>query len=121
MKTAQWREDIEQLHHLRLFRNVDATNLEQLLTDFCACDLETSEVVLSPFNRNHFLYMVLRGRLEVFLGSLDNHPVSVIQPGECAGEISFIDSNFPSAYVVAKEPTLVLRLHRESLMGLFQK
>ncbi|MNM58883.1 putative diguanylate cyclase YdaM [compost metagenome] len=121
MKTAQWLEGIQQLHHLGLFKNVASASLEQLLKDFCACELESGEVVLSPFSRNHFLYMVLQGRLEVFLGSLDNHPVSVIQPGECAGEISFVDSNFPSAYVVASEPSLVLRLHRDSLMGLVQK
>ena len=44
--------------------------------------LETGEVLLTPFSRNNFLYMVLRGELKVYLGSLDNHPVSVVPPGE---------------------------------------
>ncbi|MCY1266491.1 putative diguanylate cyclase YdaM [compost metagenome] len=121
MKATRWQEDVQQLQHFRLFQNVAAASLEQLLTDFCACELETGEVVLTPFSRNNFLYMVLRGELKVYLGSLDNHPVSVVPPGECAGEISFIDNNFPSAYVVASQPTIVLRLHRESLLGLMQR
>lgn len=120
MKAAQWNEDIRQLQHLRLFQNVAAANLQQLLKDFRACELERGEILLSPFNRNHFLYMVLSGHLTVYLGSLDNQPVSTLHPGDCAGEISFIDSDHPSAYVVASEPTTVLRLHREALIGLFE-
>ncbi|MFR0691586.1 GGDEF domain-containing protein [Enterobacterales bacterium AE_CKDN230030158-1A_HGKHYDSX7] len=120
MKAAQWNEDIRQLQHLRLFQNVAAGHLEQLLKDFRACELERGEILLSPFNRNHFLYMVLSGHLTVYLGSLDNQPVSTLHPGDCAGEISFIDSDHPSAYVVASEPTTVLRLHREALIALFE-
>ncbi|WP_343577592.1 GGDEF domain-containing protein [Pseudomonas sp.] len=120
MKPAQWTEDIQQLQHLRLFQNVAAASLQQLLKDFRACELEAGEILLSPFNRNHFLYMVLHGQLKVYLGSLDNQPVTTLAPGDCAGEISFIDNDHPSAYVVAAEPTTVLRLHRESLISLFQ-
>ncbi|BAN46934.1 GGDEF domain-containing protein [Metapseudomonas resinovorans] len=121
MKHVNWQEDVALLSRLRLFQNVTAHNLEQLLKEFRACDLEAGEVVLSPFNRNQYLYLVLSGRLMVYLGSLDNSPVSTIMPGECAGEISFIDNDCPSAYVVAGEPTSVLRLHRESLVKLFQQ
>lgn len=120
MKPAQWNEDIQQLQHLRLFQNVAANCLQQLLKDFRACELEAGEILLSPFNRNHFLYMVLHGQLKVYLGSLDNQPVTTLNPGDCAGEISFIDNDHPSAYVVAAEPTTVLRLHREALISLFQ-
>ncbi|AOE83829.1 GGDEF domain-containing protein [Pseudomonas sp. TCU-HL1] len=121
MKHVHWQEDLALLSRLRLFQNVAASNLERLLKEFRACDLEASEVVLSPFNRNQYLYLVLSGRLKVYLGSLDNSPVSTVEPGECAGEISFIDNDHPSAYVVASEPTTALRLHRQSLESLFQQ
>lgn len=121
MKHVHWQEDMALLGRLRLFQNVTANNLEQLLKEFRACDLEAGEIVLSPFNRNQYLYLVVSGRLKVYLGSLDNNPVSTIEPGECAGEISFIDNAHPSAYVVAAEPTTVLRLHRQSLVSLFQQ
>ncbi|MFC5696554.1 GGDEF domain-containing protein [Pseudomonas sp. GCM10022186] len=121
MKHVHWQEDLALLSRLRLFQNVTANCLEQLLKEFRACDLEAGEVVLSPFNRNQYLYLVLSGRLKVYLGSLDNNPVSCIEAGECAGEISFIDNDHPSAYVVASEPTSALRLHRQSLVSLFQQ
>lgn len=121
MKHVHWQKDMALLGRLRLFQNVTANNLEQLLKEFRACDLEAGEIVLSPFNRNQYLYLVVSGRLKVYLGSLDNNPVSTIEPGECAGEISFIDNAHPSAYVVAAEPTTVLRLHQQSLVSLFQQ
>ncbi|MCP1602383.1 diguanylate cyclase (GGDEF) domain-containing protein [Pseudomonas citronellolis] len=120
MKPTQWQQDIQQLRHLRLFQNVAGTALQRLLNEFRALELEAGEVLLSPFNRNHFLYLVLEGQLKVYLGSLDNSPVSTLGSGDCAGEISFIDHDHPSAYVVATEATRVLRLHREALLSLFE-
>lgn len=121
MKSVAWQQDIQQLRQLRLFQNVAGASLQRLLKDFRACELEPGEVLLSPFNRNHYLYMVISGQLKVYLGSLDNSPVSTLECGECAGEISFIDHDHPSAYVVATEATTVLRLHREALLSLFQQ
>ncbi|MBM7060017.1 GGDEF domain-containing protein [Pseudomonas sp. UL073] len=118
MKTMEWQEDLQQLRHLRLFDKVAASILVQLLKEFRACELDSDEVLLSPFNRNQHLYLLLSGELKVYLGSLDNQPVSTVEPGECVGEISFIDNEFPSAYVVATQPCSVLRLHRESLVKL---
>ncbi len=121
MKHIHWQEDLALLSRLRLFQNVTANCLQQLLKEFRACDLDAGEVLLSPFNRNQYLYLVLSGRLKVYLGSLENNPVSSIEAGDCAGEISFIDNDHPSAYVVASEPTSALRLHRQSLEGLFRQ
>jgi diguanylate cyclase (GGDEF)-like protein len=121
MKSADWQGDLQQIRHLRLFNNVAASNIGQLLKEFRACDLETDEVLLSPFNRNQYLYLLLEGQLNVYLGSLDSPPVSTLKAGDCAGEISFIDNEHPSAYVVASEPCCVLRLHRASLINLFQQ
>ena len=121
MKSTDWQQDLQQISQLRLFHNVAASSLQQLLQEFCACRLEPGEILLSPFNRNQHLYLLLEGELKVYLGSLDNQPVSALQPGDCAGEISFIDNDRPSAYVVATQPALVLRLHRESLVRLFSQ
>ena len=121
MKNANWQQDLQQIRQLRLFQNVAASSLQQLLQEFRACELESSEILLSPFNRNQHLYLLLEGELKVYLGSLDNQPVSTLHPGDCAGEISFIDNDCPSAYVVATQPSLVLRLHRESLIKLFDQ
>ncbi|WP_296219387.1 GGDEF domain-containing protein [Pseudomonas sp. UBA2684] len=121
MKSAQWQADLQQIRHLRLFNNVAASSINQLLKEFRACDLDAGEVLLSPFNRNQYLYLLLKGQFKVYLGSLDNQPVSTLKMGDCAGEVSFIDNEHPCAYVVASEPSSVLRLHRESLLNLFQQ
>lgn len=121
MKSAHWQEDLQQIRQARLFQKVAASSLKQSLKAFRAWDLEPGEIILSPFNRNKYLYLVLKGQLKVYLGSLDNQAMSTLGPGECAGEISFIDNDHPSAYVVATEPTTVLRLHRQALVNLFQQ
>jgi len=121
MKNAKWQVDLQQLRQLRLFNNVAVGSISQLLKEFRACDLESGEVLLSPFNRNQYLYLLLKGQLKVYLGSMDSLAVSILNVGDCAGEISFIDNEHPCAYVVATEPSSVLRLHRESLFQLFQQ
>ncbi|MDI6528489.1 GGDEF domain-containing protein [Pseudomonas otitidis] len=121
MKNAHWQADVQQLKDQRLFQNVATHSLRQVLREFTAYDLEQGEVLLSPFDRNQYLYLVVRGALQVYLGSLDNQPMSTLGVGDCAGEISFIDHEHPSAYVVAAEPSTVLRLHREALLKLFQQ
>lgn len=121
MKTTHWQTDPQQLRHLRLFRKVATQILTQSLKEFRACALENGELLLSPFNRNQHLYLLVSGELKVYLGSLDNQPVSTLEPGDCVGEISFIDNDYPSAYVVATQPSLVLRLHREALSRLFKQ
>lgn len=121
MRNAKWQVDLHQLRQLRLFNNVAVGSISQLLKEFRACDLESGEVLLSPFNRNQYLYLLLKGQLKVYLGSLDSLSVSTLNVGDCAGEISFIDNEHPCAYVVATEPSSVLRLHRESLFHLFQQ
>lgn len=121
MKNLHWQGDLQQLSHLRLFQNVALGSLAQLLKGFRACQLEPGEILLSPFKRNQYLYLVLEGELKVYLGSLDNLAVRTLGPGECAGEISFIDNQAPSAYVVATTRSLTLRLHRKALLGLFSQ
>jgi diguanylate cyclase (GGDEF)-like protein len=121
MKNAHWPQDLQQIRQSRLFQNVATNSLQKLLEEFRACELEAGEILLSPFNRNQHLYVLLEGELKVYLGSLDNQAVSTLLPGDCAGEISFIDNDRPSAYVVATRPSLILRLHRESLVKLFEQ
>lgn len=121
MRTSRRQADLQQVCQLRLFNNVATSSVNQVLKEVRTFDLEPGEILLSPFNRNQHLYLLLKGQFKVYLGSLDNPPISTLQAGDCAGEISFIDNHHPSAYVVATEPSSVLRLHRESLIKLFQQ
>ena len=121
MKTSQRQADLQHIMHMRLFQNVAASNLCQLLKGFRTCELEAGEILLSPFKRNQYLYLLLEGQLKVYLGSLDNQAASTLEVGECAGEVSCIDNQPPSAYVVATTASVVLRLHRKALLTLFSQ
>lgn len=120
MKPTHWQQDLQQISQFRLFRNIAGERLQPLLQELSAVSLEAGEILLSPFSRNQHLYFLLEGELKVYLGSLDNQPVSTLGPGECVGEISFIDNDCPSAYVVATRPSRVMRLHRGLLLRLIE-
>ena len=115
MKLAEWRAEMQHLKQARLLDHVDEPCLRLLQEFFEPCLIEAGEALLSPLEHNYYLYLVLDGELSVHLDSLDSHQVRTIGPGDCAGEISFMDDLPPSAYVVALEPSVLLRLHRRSM------
>lgn len=121
MKPASWSVELRQIRSLRLFHRVPLRCLRPLLREFRPGDLNSGDLLLTPKRRNHYLYLLLEGQLEVRLGSPHNPPVSTLKAGDCAGEISFLDSKRPCAYVVASQPCRLLRLHRQSLFTLFRQ
>jgi diguanylate cyclase (GGDEF)-like protein len=70
---------------------------------------------LSTEKENHFLYVVVDGRCAILLGQDEDVPLTTVDPGECVGEMSIIDSRVPSAEVSATEPTLVLEIEQDVL------
>ena len=82
MRATQQQPDLQQVMQLRLFQNVATSSLTQLLKSFRLCQYEPGEILLSPFKRNQYLYLLLEGQLKVYLGSLDNHSVRTLEPGE---------------------------------------
>jgi diguanylate cyclase (GGDEF)-like protein len=115
MKRVSWQINLRQLRQLSLFHNVPVRSFHSSLKAFSPYELEPGEVLLSPYKRNQYLYLLLEGQLNVYLESPDNQPIDSLIAGECTGELSFIDCQPPSAYVVAAEPCQVLRLHHDSL------
>ncbi|MCQ4277659.1 GGDEF domain-containing protein [Pseudomonas stutzeri] len=115
MNPANWRVEMQHLKEARLLDRVDEPCLRLLQEVFESCTAAPGEVLLSPHEHNHYLYLVLGGELAVHLDSLEGSPVRLIGPGECAGEISFMDDLPPSAYVLALEDTVLLRVHRRSM------
>ncbi len=115
MRLASWRVQRQHLEQAWLLNHVDAFCLRLLQEVFEPCELELGELLLTPLEHNHYLYLVLEGELAVHLDSLDGSPVRSIGPGDCAGEISFMDNLPPSAYVLAIEPSVLLRVHRRSM------
>jgi diguanylate cyclase (GGDEF)-like protein len=105
------------LSRLQLFRNVDLDNTALLdLLDQCEYrQLAAGEIILSTEAESHYLYILLKGRLAIQLNSYDDIPLATVEPGECVGEMSIIDSRVPSAQVSATEQSQVLVIEQEIL------
>lgn len=115
MNPVEWRVEMQHLKKARLLDRVDEPCLRLLQEVFEPCTAAPGEVLLSPHEHNHYLYLVLDGELAVHLDSLEGSSVRSIGPGDCAGEISFMDDLPPSAYVLALEASVLLRVHRRSM------
>src|SRR5258708_11907150 len=61
------------------------------------------------------IFLVLDGRLSVSIAALENREVAQLMSGEIVGEMSFVDSNPPSASVGALERTFVLAIPKTRL------
>lgn len=109
--------DIHILSRLQLFRNVDMKNIAFLkLLSFCKYQqLKTGQVVLSEEKPNYFLYILIKGRLIIQLGRHDDIPFATVEPGECVGEMSIINSRVPSVQVRASEPATLLAINQDTL------
>jgi sigma-B regulation protein RsbU (phosphoserine phosphatase) len=96
-----------------LFRGVPWSFIEPCVSACPIRQLDKGEVLLSPEELNEHLYLVRNGRLMVHLDSPESEGKYPIEEGNFAGDISIIDGNPPSAYVVAEVPSQVLAIHKD--------
>ncbi len=105
---------------LQLFRSVNLESIQGIF-DFCRLrSVEAGEVVLSPGHYNRTVFFILHGRLRVHLDSLESKPMIVLGPGENVGELSVIDQQPTTAYVVADEPCQLMLIDEDILWSLVQ-
>ena len=110
-------EDIP-LEMIPLFRSVSPESLEGIL-DFCSVrTIEQGETLLFPDCQNQELFILLSGGLRVHLQNPDSEPIAQINPGEVVGELSVIDGNRTSAFVIANQRSRVLIMGQELLWSL---
>lgn len=111
------KHDTLLLSRLQLFRNVDLVSpaFSKLLAACHYRQFSRGDIILSTEEENHHLYVLLKGRLVIQLSAHDDIPLATIEPGECVGEISIIDSRVPSAQVSVSEDTSVLVIEQDVL------
>jgi diguanylate cyclase (GGDEF)-like protein len=100
---------------LELFHGVAADDVQDLLQKCSRRDVDTGEVLLSPNEKNDYVFLVLSGRLHVRIGARDAPVIATMDVGACAGEMSIIEDRDPSAFVVAAEPSHLLVIHQTIL------
>ncbi|MBF0424930.1 MAG: GGDEF domain-containing protein [Magnetococcales bacterium] len=105
----------ELFRNLRLFQGVSPESVEHVLKTCSTLSLCREEILLAPGQSNSSIYLLLSGTLRIHLENLGTPALTVIQPGECVGEMSIIDNEIASAYVVAAEESRLLKIHQDAL------
>jgi len=118
MKLVNGNTDWSVLARLQLLRNVPPESIQVYLEQSPILELSRNDILISPEKSNKQVYSLLSGALRVHLDSVDKDPYTIINPGECVGEMSVIESKEPSAYVVAAEDSRVLAISQEILWAM---
>ena len=114
------KPNVHELQKTKLFVEVDEKIIERIVESFVIRRLKGGEMLLTPDQPNHYLYLVLTGKLCVFL-DLQEEPVCCFGPGEPIGELSIIDRNTTSAYVMADEDSRLLVLEEAQVWSLVRQ
>lgn len=103
--------DREALRKSRLFRGVDIELVDHLLQDCAVRDLRPGEILLARGEApSEDVFVVMCGRVSVHLAGAESPSHTVIDAGECVGEMSAIDGEPISATVTALEPARLLAI-----------
>jgi diguanylate cyclase (GGDEF)-like protein len=105
----------EDLAKLALLEQADLEVVGPMLLACPVRDLNNGEVLIEVGSEHRHLFLILHGVLGVHLGSADAPILIRLGAGETVGEISLIDRQPASAYVVAAEPTRVLVVDEDLL------
>jgi diguanylate cyclase (GGDEF)-like protein len=103
------------LSGLLLFNGVDIRAVGPFLAHTRRMDIKSGETLLSPATPNSRVFVILSGALEVRLESAESPPLTLLQPGHCAGEMSIIEDKDPSAWVVAARDSHLMVIEQEIL------
>lgn len=103
-----------------LFDGVERQAVDELLAQCEEVQLSQGDVLLSPQASNTSIYYLVDGQMSMHLDSTENPSLDTFRPGECVGELSFLDGMLPSAYVVADESSTVLRIDADLLTRLVE-
>ena len=100
---------------LLLFNGVDIRAVGPFLARTHRMDIKAGQVLLSPAARNSRVFVILSGELEVRLESAESPPLTMLHPGQCAGEMSIIEEKDPSAWVIASRDSHLMVIEQETL------
>jgi len=118
MTALSIHENQDLFSRLTLFWGVSYHSVEMYLQNCIEMELPAGHILLSPDMTNKNIYILLSGALNIHLDALGNDPIFTLDVGECVGEMSLIDHEVPSAFVVTAEPSRLLEIDKETLWGL---
>lgn len=107
-----------QIENNALFSGMSAENFGYMLEHSVVRNLDTGVRLLQPDTENHHLHLILNGALNVYLIAQESQEHITLQAGECVGEVSLIDGKYPSAIVVAAQPSRILSIPYDTVWSL---
>jgi diguanylate cyclase (GGDEF)-like protein len=110
----------EELERIHLFSSVSLESIKGLLESCSTFELEPEMVLIRPGEINHAVYFLLRGCLRIHLDKINSKPIAILGPGESVGEMSIIDQQPTTAFVIANEHSRLLVMDEDVLWSLVQ-
>jgi len=101
----------------RIFEGVPYAALEAALETLTIQDIAGDMVLLKPGDANHSVLLVLRGELRIFLDQPGQGDFIEAGVGDCVGEMSVIDDQPVSAYVVALKGSRLLVIDGDTFLN----
>jgi diguanylate cyclase (GGDEF)-like protein len=111
----------DDLAALSVLEGVGLDLREELLRSGRVTHAAPGEVIIRQGRHNDQMYLVVSGKLGVFLEALDAEPVAVLKAGETVGELSLLDGSPASASVAAVEHTRLLAIDEETFWSLINE
>ena len=108
-----------ELEDCLLLKGVELESIRDLLQECHVRELKEDEVLISAGQPNCCLFLLLSGRLRIHLKPKMS-PLTFLGPGEIVGELSSIDGQPASAYVVADKNSRLLALDQETMWSLVE-
>ena len=120
----EWAERAEQaLTEVPLFSGLDAVVCREIVSQGRLQSVSRGAVVVTEGDVPRGLYLVLSGRLKVFLNDDEGREVvlAIEESGSTFGEISLLDEEPRSASVAAIEPCELVIIGKEALLDLLRR
>ena len=117
-KTAEIQLKLDTLHGIPLFKYLTYKELVKLLNITHTSDYEAGDTVMKEGDTGDAFYVTLEGQLTVLKGDTE---VASLEQGTHFGEMAMVDRSPRSASVIAKVPTRLLSVHRDTFYELLRK
>ena len=115
MTIAVDSDRIARIAGLPLFTGLDRDRIDPILARCATRHLASGDLLLSPGQSNNALFLLLTGRVLVRLDAADSAFGFAIEAGEMVGEMSVIDGQPASAFVLADGACEILVLDEHCL------
>jgi diguanylate cyclase (GGDEF)-like protein len=111
-------EILEVLETATLFHGVPSKLFAHNIGESNLRTLKSGEILLSPGQANHAIYIILSGRLNIQMTDSDAEPFAMLGKGECTGEMSVLGDAHDSTYIVAATDCELLAIEHDALWEL---